>query len=294
MTVPLLCEISYEKRSRPATIVRRRMPKVRANGIELFYEESGAGEPLLLIAGFACDHTNWSKLVPLLASTNRLITFDNRGVGQSSSPESRYSIRHMSEDTIGLLDAIALDSVHVAGHSMGGQIALELAFAFPERVRSLILLSSCAKMDERGRTVIELWGDLPKLVDPLTAIRLSLPWIYTTRFYAKPGAIDEVIQEILANPFRPTVSGIWQQSRAITSYDASARLGEITCPTLVLVGDEDILGGLHLSADLAHHIPGAQLVVLKQAAHSLLTESMQATATSMRDFLSDVGKGNHH
>jgi 3-oxoadipate enol-lactonase len=270
------------------------MPKVRANGIELFYEESGAGEPLLLIAGFACDHTNWSKLVPLLASTNRLITFDNRGVGQSSSPESRYSIRHMSEDTIGLLDAIGLDSVHVAGHSMGGQIALELAFAFPERVRSLILLSSCAKMDERGRTVIELWGDLPKLVDPLTAIRLSLPWIYTTRFYAKPGAIDEVIQEILANPFRPTVSGIWQQSRAITSYDASARLGEITCPTLVLVGDEDILGGLHLSADLAHHIPGAQLVVLKQAAHSLLTESMQATATSMRDFLSDVGKGNHH
>ena len=99
------------------------MLKVRTNGVELFYEESGAGEPLLLIAGFACDHTNWCKLVPLLASTSRLITFDNRGVGQSSSPETSYSIRQMAQDTIGLLDAIGLDSVHVAGHSMGGAIA---------------------------------------------------------------------------------------------------------------------------------------------------------------------------
>jgi 3-oxoadipate enol-lactonase len=266
------------------------MPKVRANGIELFYEESGTGDPLLLISGFACDHTNWRKLVPLLASCYSLITFDNRGVGQSSSPETPYNIRLLAEDTIGLLDAIGLDSVHVGGHSMGGQIALELALACPGRVKSLILLSSCAKMDERGRTVIELWGDFPKLVDPVTGIRLSLPWIYTTRFYATPGAIDEVIQEILANPFPPTVSGIYQQSRAITSYDASARLREIKCPTLVVVGDEDILGGSHLSMDLAHRIPEAQLVVLKQAAHGLLTESPQATAAAIRDFLSDLGK----
>ena len=267
------------------------MPKVRANGVELFYEESGAGEPLLLIAGFACDHTNWHKLLPLLASSHRVITFDNRGVGQSSSPDTSYSIRQMVEDTVGLLDAIGLNCVHVAGHSMGGQIGLELALACPGRVKSLILLSSCAKMDARGRTVIELWGDLPKLVDPTTAIRLSLPWIYTANFYARAGAVDEVIREILANPFPPTVSGIYQQSRAITSYDASARLREIKCPTLVVVGDEDILGGLLLSADLAHHIPGGQLVVLKQAAHGLLTECAEATAASMMDFLSDLGKG---
>jgi pimeloyl-ACP methyl ester carboxylesterase len=121
-----------------------------------------------------------------------------------------------------------------------------------------------------------------------------LPWIYTANFYARAGAVDEVIREILANPFPPTVSGIYQQSRAIISYDASARLREIKCPTLVAVGDEDILGGLPLSAELARHIPGAQLVVLKQAAHGLLTECAEATAASMRDFLSDLGKrGNH-
>ena len=75
------------------------MPKVQANGIELFYEESGTGDPLLLIAGFACDHTNWRKLVPLLASYYRLIIFDNRGVGQSASPATAYTISQMAEDT---------------------------------------------------------------------------------------------------------------------------------------------------------------------------------------------------
>jgi 3-oxoadipate enol-lactonase len=249
----LLLAFAGENRHLDAYDRAESMPKIRANGIELFFEESGAGEPLLLIAGFACDHTNWRKLVPSLASSYRLITFDNRGVGQSTSPATPYTIDQMAEDTIGLLDAIDLTSVHIAGHSMGGQIALELALACPGRVKSLILLSSCAKMDERGRTVIELWGDFPKLLDPATAIRLSFPWIYTARFYATPGAIDEVIKEILANPFPPSASGIYQQSRAITSYDASARLREIKCPTLVIVGDEDILGGLSLSADLAHH-----------------------------------------
>ena len=90
---------------------------------------------------------------------------------------------------------------------MGGQIALELALSSPTRVKSLILLSSCAKMDERGRTVIELWGDFPKLVDPVIGIQLSLPWIYTTRFYAKlerlmryPGNLSEPISaECLRN-----------------------------------------------------------------------------------------------
>ncbi|HEY5954036.1 MAG TPA: alpha/beta hydrolase, partial [Terrimicrobiaceae bacterium] len=210
------------------------MAKVQTNGIEIFYEENGAGEPLLLIAGFACDHANWSKVVPLLASRNRLITFDNRGVGQSSSPDVPYSIHEMAEDALGLLDSLGLSSVYVAGHSMGGQIAVELALNHPERVKSLMLLASCARVDRRGKAIIESWGDLPRLVDPVTAIQLSLPWIYTSRFYETPGAIDTVIQEMLTNPFAPGLAGIFRQSRAITSYNAVALLGEIACPTLVV------------------------------------------------------------
>jgi len=262
------------------------MPKLHANGIEIFYEEKGTGEPLLLIAGFACDHTNWSQMIPLLASQYRVIVFDNRGVGQTSAPNTPYSIRQMAEDAAGLLDAIGLSCVHVAGHSMGGQIAQELALAHPGRVRTLMLLASCAKLDERGKAVIESWGDLPRLVDAATGLRLSFPWIYTSHFYATPGTIERVIEEVFSNPFPPSPLGIYQQSRAITSCDTSTRLGGIDCPTLVVVGNEDILSRVSFSEQLVQGIRGAELVVLEKCGHGLPTESPEATAAVLLGFLS--------
>jgi pimeloyl-ACP methyl ester carboxylesterase len=261
------------------------MPKVHANGIDLYYETKGTGEPLLLIAGFACDLTIWSKGVSSLASSYRVILFDNRGVGRSSAPDSPYTISEMAEDAAALLNAIGVPQAHVAGHSMGGQIALELALAHPEKVRSLMLLASCARPDARNQAIIESWGDLPRQVDPATAARLSLPWIYTTRFYAIPGAIQQVIDLIVANPFPPPAHGIYHQSRAISRFDATGRLNRIHCPTLVLVGQEDVLLPVAFSEQLAREIPGAQLVVLEDG-HGFVIESAEAVAEAMQEFLS--------
>lgn len=261
------------------------MPRVQANGIEIFYEEQGAGQPLLLIAGFACDHANWAKMIPLLASRYRVIVFDNRGVGRTSAPDSLYGIRQMAEDAAGVLDAMGLSRVHVAGHSMGGQIAQELAPAHPERVGTLTLLSSCARIDERGKAVIESWGELPRLVDAVTGLRLSFPWIYTSRLYATPGAVERSIEEVLRNPFPPTPAGIYLQSRAITSFDSTTRLDQIKCPTLVVVGDEDILSGITFSQQLVRGIRGSQLIVLEECAHGLPTESPEASAAAILGFL---------
>src|SRR5262249_27179235 len=122
------------------------MPKVQANGIDIFYEVRGTGDPLLLIAGFACDHTIWSQVVPAIGAHYRVVVCDNRGVGRTSSPDAATSIRQMAEDAAGLLDAIGLGPAHVAGHSMGGLIAQELVLAHPEQVQSLMILSSCARV----------------------------------------------------------------------------------------------------------------------------------------------------
>ena len=124
------------------------MSKIQANGIDVYYEVHGAGDPLLLIAGFACDHTIWSLAVPALAAKYRVVVFDNRGVGQSSGTDIVANIRQMAEDAAGLLDAIGLGPVHVAGHSMGGLIAQELALAHPEQVQRAVapfLVHSCRR-----------------------------------------------------------------------------------------------------------------------------------------------------
>jgi pimeloyl-ACP methyl ester carboxylesterase len=261
------------------------MPKIRANGIDLHYESRGTGEPLLLIAGFACDHLIWSQVDHSLASKYRVITFDNRGVGQSSAPDSPCSIRQMAEDAAALLDGIGTSPVHVAGHSMGGQIAMELALSHPEMVRSLLLLSSSARCDERGKSLIATLGELPRLVDPRTSARLIMPWLYTNAFFSQPGAADLLVQWFLECPFPPTPQGTYHQSRAISAYDASGRLGAIRCPTLVLVGDEDILLPPAFSEQLAQGIASAELVVLKGTGHGLLIESPKEVARAMLDFL---------
>jgi pimeloyl-ACP methyl ester carboxylesterase len=261
------------------------MPKVQANGIDIYYEMKGAGEPLLLIAGFACDVSIWSLIASRLTSKYQVITFDNRGVGRSSAPDQPYTIAEMAEDVSALLDQLGVRSAHVAGHSMGGQIAQVLAIANPEKVRSLILLASGARINEHNRAIIETWGKLPQLVDRRTAAQLSLPWIYTPRFYARPGAISQIIDIILGNPFPSTPHGIFHQSRAISRYDGTDRLGEICCPTLVVAAQEDILlPGPH-SDELVRAIPDAELVVLQETGHGFLIESPEAVAQTMLAFL---------
>ncbi len=262
------------------------MPKVQVNGTDIYYEASGSGEPLLLIAGFACDLTVWSLVASSLISKYRVIVFDNRGVGRSSALDSPYNIEQMAEDASGLLDQIGVSQVQVAGHSMGGMIAQELVLAHPEKVRSLMLLASGVKPDERNQAIINSWGELLGQVDTATAARLILPWIYTHRFYARPGAIQQVIDLFVANPFPPPPHGIFHQSRAVSHFDTSGRLGAIRCPTLSLVGREDILLPVRYSEELVRGIPGAELAVLEETGHGLLIESPDAVAQAMLHFLS--------
>jgi 3-oxoadipate enol-lactonase len=262
------------------------MPTIRANGVRLFYEASGAGEPLLLISGFACDHSIWGKVAPRLATKHRVVSFDNRGVGESSGHDGPFGIGEMAEDAALLMDQAGAAPAHVAGHSMGGMIAQELALAYPDRVRSLTLLASCAKCDERGKAVIESFGELPGLVDPRTCARLIMPWLYTNDFYSKPGAVEQLVQWLIECSFPPTPEAMYQQSRAISACDTSGRLGAVRCPTLILAGREDILLPVKFSEQLARGIPSAELVVLEKTGHGMLIETPDLVATAMLDFLS--------
>jgi len=262
------------------------MPTIRAKGIQLYYEAHGVGEPLLLIAGFACDHSIWSLVEPSLALKYRVISFDNQGVGQSSAPDNPYSIRQMTEDAVALLDEIRVGPVHVAGHSMGGQIALELALTYPDKVRSLLLLSSAAKCDERGKSLIETFGELPRLLEPQTIARLIMPWLYTNAFYSTPGAVELLQKRLIEYSFPPTPHGMYRQSRAISDFDSSTRLGAIRCPTLIVSGNEDLLFPPKFSEQLAQGIPTAERVVLEKTGHGLLIESPDAVAEVMLAFLS--------
>ena len=111
----------------------------RDDGVKIYWEETGAGDPLLLIMGLGATLEWWQRLIPVLSPHYRTIVYDNRGVGRSDVPPGPYPIPVMAADAVAVLDAAGVESAHVFGASMGGMIAQELALNYPSRVRSLIL-----------------------------------------------------------------------------------------------------------------------------------------------------------
>ncbi|HWN91298.1 MAG TPA: alpha/beta fold hydrolase, partial [Verrucomicrobiae bacterium] len=126
------------------------MPRIRVGQVELFYQRTGPARPpsLVLIMGWGGDHTAWALQVAALAAEFDVIAFDNRGAGQSDAPDVTYSMADLAEDVTGLMDELGVRSAHIAGASMGGMIAQEVALRYPDRVLSLQLHCTTAHVDE--------------------------------------------------------------------------------------------------------------------------------------------------
>lgn len=263
------------------------MSVMQVNGIDVFYTLQGSRqhEVLLLVAGFDSDSSTWAAMMPLLVEHYQVLRFDNRGVGQTSAPDGPYSIPQMAADAAALLDGLGISQVHVAGHSMGGQIAQELALTHPEKIQSLILLSSWASRDEKFNSLIELFGDLTQKLEGLLYQKVLLPWLFTDAFYSAPRAMEQLLNLIENQPFPPTPHGLFHQSRAILSSDTCDRLADIHCPTLVAVGKDDRVTPIRFSEQLAQGIPNAELAILEHGGHAFIVESADAVANVMLDFL---------
>lgn len=130
---------------------RHHMMKFKRNNISLAYERIGRGAPLVLIHGFPLDHTIWDEVVPLLKDDFDLILPDLRGMGGSDAVDAPYTMTDLADDIASLLDHLGLDAAFLAGHSMGGYVALAFAAAYPRRVRGLALVSSQAAADPPER-----------------------------------------------------------------------------------------------------------------------------------------------
>ena len=266
------------------------MPNVTVNGISLHYVEAGAGEPLVLIMGFGGDHTAWAFQIRPLAERYRVIAFDNRGAGQSDAPDVSYTTRMMAEDTAALLSALGVDRAHVVGVSMGGMIAQELALARPERVRSLHLGCSLARPDAHMRALNASWRELRVALGRESMFRALGPWLFAPRTYAeRPNLIEAIMRSTVESAYPQSLTGFLRQSEAVLGHDALGRLGAIRCPTLVSVGDNDILVPPRFTHELAGGIPGAELRLVADAGHVYFLERPDAFNALCVNFLARVG-----
>lgn len=259
------------------------MAFLQINGIELYYERTGQGEPLLLIHGLGSSALNWELQVASFARQYQVITYDQRGHGRSSKPPGPYSMQTFAEDAARLLRALGIPSAHVVGISMGGMIAFELAIRFPKLLKSLVIVNSVPAMRvETPREHLEKWQRL--LIMELLGVR-QLARILSRRLFPKPGQGE----------LRRTFVERWAQNdkqaykaalRAILNWDVEERLGEIRCPTLVVASDRDYWP-LERKESYTAKMPNGRMAVIRDARHAVCVEKPEEFNRILREFLAD-------
>lgn len=267
------------------------MPYAIVNKIRMHYQVSGQGAPVLMINGLSAPAVNWALQAKALAPHFQVITFDNRGVGETDLPaEPIYTTAQMAADAAGLLRHLRIPRAHVVGASMGGTIAMELALRHPKLVRSLTLACTWAEGDPRFLHTIETWIALAYRVAVEERYRYVVyPWVFSPEFFAKKENVEQALQRALAYPHQTKAEAIERQARGILAWNGTRvrRLGSIRVPTLVLVGKDDILTPPAFSKLLAKKIPRARLVVLA-GGHGFFLEQADLFNRTVLRFLKSV------
>lgn len=268
------------------------------NGVELAWEEHGAGErALVLVHGFTGSRRDFAPRVPELAALGRTVLLDLRGHGASTNTgdAASYTLEQLADDLLAFLDATGLAGCDLLGHSLGGMVALRAALAAPERIASLILMDTAARAPDLpvdrfrlARRVVEEAG-LEALLDVMRRVppeasgrsaadrRLEAAWgegYWSEWRVPNYRAMDPVAYGALGE-------ALFGQA------PLGERLAALRMPTLVLVGAEDE-GFLAAADELAARIPGARRVTIPGAAHQPQLEAPAAWLAAIRDFLREV------
>lgn len=267
------------------------MLTIRSNGLNFALERRGSGEPVLFLGGTGWDlRDRPNPLDGPLAKHFEVILFDQRGMGQTDKPACEYSMADYAEDAAGILDALEIESAHVVGFSFGGMVAQELAIRHPAKVRKLVLAGTTSGGAGGSSYPIHEFLDL----DAETRARRGLE-VMDTRFTPQwqadnPKEAARLIRERMILAARRAddaelEAGKRRQLMARARHDCFDRLAQIIAPTLVIAGEHDGQAPVELARNLAAGIPGARMVVVPGAHHTLLGGGPDAYQ-AMLEFLS--------
>jgi pimeloyl-ACP methyl ester carboxylesterase len=263
------------------------MPVVQGNGIDIYYEVTGAGAPLVLIPYLGADQACYAFQVAEYSKHFTCYTVDLRGAGLSGKPEGIYTTQLLAEDVAAFIRAAGIGRAHVSGLSLGAAVGMWLAARHPELVRSLSLHSAWPATDPFLRTVVEGWQVIARGLDDVAEMIITgvFPWCFTPELYAaRPEYIESLAEFVRSRPM-PPVDAFLRQSAAVLAHDAVAGLGLIRVPTLITFGEHDHVTSTRFAAPLTEGIAGAELIVFAGAAHAPIYEITQEFNERTLEFL---------
>jgi 3-oxoadipate enol-lactonase len=263
------------------------MPTVQANGIDIYYEVQGEGEPMVLIPYLAADQACYAFQVADYAKDFTCYTVDLRGAGLSGKPEGAYTTELLADDVAAFMQAAGLDRAHISGLSLGAAAGLWLAAKYPARVKSLSLHSAWDQSDPFLRAVVGSWRVMAPALGSVTEMVIQgiFPWCFTPELYAaRPDYIESLADFVRGRPM-PTVDAFLRQSEAVLTHDARAALGSIQAPTLVTFGRHDLVTSTRFAAPLTEGIANSELIVFDDCSHAPIYENAEEFNQRTLEFL---------
>jgi len=256
----------------------------------IYHERRGSGPPILFIQGIGVTGSGWGPQVEELSRDFDCISFDNRGIGRSTSATKRLTVVQMAADARALMDEVGWTSAHVVGHSMGGMIAQQLALDAPSRVRSLSLLCTFSRGAEGARlTPWVLWMSLRTRIGSRAARRRAFLEMLYPREYLATVSLDELassLAPVIGRDLADQPPILMKQLGALSGHDCSARLKALAhIPTLVISATHDPIAAPRYGIRLAELIPGARFLEMPDAAHGVPIQSPELVNRLLREHM---------
>jgi 3-oxoadipate enol-lactonase len=259
----------------------------RPDGTRIHSQVTGRNDapPVLLIQGLGTNKNGWTMQRIAMATKFRTIAMDNRGAGRSTLPSQPFTLEEMADDAAAVLDHYGVNDAHIVGASMGGAIAQVLGVKYPDRVRSLTLACTACRNQPWRAELLRHWADTANARGLRQWADESARWLVGPRSFRRLAPAIGWLGPFAM--FRPS-QGFSAQVDAILGTDDTliTELGRITAPTLVIVGNQDILTPRSDSEEIAERIPQAELVVISGAAHGLMVEHATTFNSVVIDFIS--------
>jgi 3-oxoadipate enol-lactonase len=260
------------------------MPIITVNGIKIYYELHGspAAEVLVLSNGVLMSTASWAYQIPTLSQHYQVLLYDCRGMWQSEHPPGPYSMELHADDLAALMRALGIKRAHIGGVSYGAEISMVFALKYPDQTRSLILASAVSEIDTQLRGFIESWIGAVKAKDPDLFYLVTYPVNFSEAWIAENQNLLDLARERYKTLDMEAFHALLL---SFAELNITADLHRIGAPTLVIVGEEDILKPRKYAEIIAREIPNNEFAVIPHAGHAVLWEKADLFNSLILGFL---------
>jgi len=266
------------------------VPRISVNGRDIQFDLEGAGsETLVFLNGIAMSIAHWKPIVGTLSGSYRCLSHDFRGQLLSAQNPSGTPMRlsdHV-DDLRSLLKSLGIERVHLVGTSYGAEIAMMFAYTYPEISMSLVAIDGVSELDPLLRSTAEAWK-AAALRDPVVFYKTIIPWNYSSTYIAANRETLARREAGMAGLPRGYFEDFAALCDAFLAIDITPHLSDITCPTLVLVAEKDILKHVGFARIITNAIRGARLKIVPDAGHAVVIERPGAVLAEIQGFLTGL------